>query len=297
MDRRTYIGTVASGIGLFGGCLGGGGSARTPEKTATLTPTGTAVSTPTQTATETATPTDTETPTETPTPTPNAPQIEAASLIWDSAGQDLVATKAIESAGRGSVVIVGIRYNIHLEPGRFDPHARAEIYDADGIRVDTADHQFDWEIAESRFHRGTVYFTFETRGYSTGRYEAEVTLTHEGTGNTSDPVRFDFELVEPLQQSEISLLQSSPAAVPAEEPFDMQLTFRNSADRTSSFVRTLSISYGEGGTQQPVGEFSLHLPANSTVTHPFEDLSLPRAGEYRFQFQDTTFDWSIQITD
>lgn len=295
MDRRTYVGTVASGIGLLGGCLGGGGSAQTPEKTATLTPTARATPTPTQTATETATSTDTETATA--TPTPNVPQIEAASLIWDSAGQDLVATKAIETAGRGSEVIVGIRYNIHLEPGRFDPHATAKIYDADGVRVDTADHQFDWEIDEARPHRGTFYFPFETRGYSRGRYEAEVTLTHEGAGRTSDPARFAFDLVEPLQASEISLLQSTPATVPAEENFDMQLTFRNSADRTSSFVRTLLLSYGEGGNQQPVGEFSLHLPANSTVTHPFEDLSLPRAGEYRFQFQDTALEWSLQVTE
>lgn len=303
MHRRTYLGALASGVGLFGGCLGGGSGASDRTATATVTddvtPAPTATETPEPTETETITETETATETESAqeTPDPGRPRIERASLVWEQSGPDSVRDNRIDAAGAGSRLLVGFEYRLEMEAGEFDPLAKVRILEDGRRQIDTEEHGFEWELDEARDGTYPFWLPVDSTGYGTGTYEAVVTLENRGQGLTSEPARFSFDLVEPLAPTAVELRHTEPQSATVGEPFDMALTFRNRADRTSSLVRTVVAQYQDDGDRRHLSETSIHLPALSTVTHTYEGMKLPEPGRYEFSLADTDISWSLEVRE
>lgn len=298
MRRRAYLGTVASGVGLLGGCLTGGDPAG--NRTATPTSASAATATPTATPTEQAVAgNDTATRTETEEPTATEPQrrlaIDRANLVWATHGSDPVVTKQIQSAGTGGTVPLGVAVETNFREGDgMELTIDVAVETDEGTQVDAFRHTFDRQ--DDPGDRVPWYtLPLDTRGFSTGRYVAEVVVTDERRGLTAEPERFEFDLVEPLESDGVELRTHEPETVTAGEEFSWALTLRNLTDRTSTIQGTLMVEYVGDSGRSTFGDTSWTLPARSTVTMVTEGLSLSQAETYRFRLSPYGLIWEIEV--
>lgn len=307
MRRRTYLTAVATGVGLAGGCLSGGDGELTATATRTAAgPTEAPASTPqattatdpdsdTDTATDTGDDPATETGDEptTETPTPGRPRIERANLIWGATGPDPIVQNGIEQAGVESTILVGISYEVTLEPGEFTPAATVEIFHEAGQQIDAETHRVPMSVDRARTETLPFWLAVDTTGYDAGTYRARVSMHDEESGEESEPAEFSFDLVEPLDPSDVELLSAEPTSVPVDEPFEMALTVRSRTDRTSSLSRDLIALLGEDNAHRALSDISIHLPARTTITRRFDGYRLPEPGPTEFRLRDTDLSWEI----
>lgn len=297
MHRRTYLGSLASSVGLAGGCLGGGpvDETRTTQTTsAEPTTTATATETPTARTAETSTDTPTEPDTETEAPDPDPLRIERANLIWGTGGSDPVWHNAVDSAGVGGTVILGARFRVNVDTPEFRPGVDGRILDDGGTQIDTVSHALP-EAIESPEETFPYWLQLDTAGYETGSYTCELTATDRQNGGASATTQFDFDLVDPLDTDDVELRSSEPETVATGDPFTWELTFRNLADRTSDLQGDLYLEID--GRRRELLEASWTLPSLSTVTHERGEFEFDEPVTLRFDVPTHDLGWQIEVVE
>jgi len=296
MHRRTYLGSLASTVGLAGGCLGGGpmNGAETTQTTIAKPTTATATEPPAPTTTEPSTDSPTEPDTETETPDPDPLGIERASLIWGTGGADPILRNAVASAGAGGTVILGARLLVNVDAAEFRPAVDGRIMNDAGTQIDTVSHELP-EAVESPGGAFPYWLQLDTAGYETGTYTCELTATDRLTDGVSATAQFDFDLVEPLDTDDVELRSVEPETVPKGEPFTWELTFRNLADRTSDLQGDLHIEIA--GRRRELTDVSWTLPALSTVTHERGEFEFDEPVTLRFDVPSHDIGWQIEVVE
>jgi hypothetical protein len=323
MDRRRFLALFAAGA--LAGCGNDTGEptltaddtpvaspTRDPTETPTETPTErpsptpkqTASPTPTQTASPTAspTPTDTPTPTESPTPTatpaPELPEMIDAQLVteWESPG-DLEAN-AIEAVGRGDRAVLAFEFSMRPHSGEVDIRAQIIVEDESGAIVDSVtEHQSRLVDSDGPVTLEWAYVTSSSE-WSTGSYTAEVLVQDETSGETSDAVTHDFEIVEPLGIGEAEVYRATPDSVHEGESFDAELGLRNTSGRDSSIVSDISHRTGQNEAWQTFQSDAvvLAIPGNDgEVTWTSSRWSLSGTGGHQFRIDAIGDDWVLNV--
>lgn len=282
MRRRTYLGVVASGAGLLAGCQSNDGATTT--------------STPSPTTTRTNTETATDTPTE--TAVADLPQIDFAGLIWFSPGQTIedIPARAIEAAGKGATPIVGTQAHMPVHDGELTAEGAVEIADAEGNAVETKSIEAREDSPTPNEITWKFYAGLESSNYSKGSYEGEVRLRDPHVEVAAEPYRFTFDIVDPFEPAEVSLVDYTPKRVTAGETVVWELTLRNESDRDSSIVSSVTASTTTSNATQQVGDLDRELPASETVVHRVGGMELPNARTYEFRLPAVDISWETEAT-
>lgn len=192
MRRRTYLGLA--GASLIAGCTGG-----SDEAVPTDTPAG---QTETRTEQEDTQPTDTETITQASTPDPEPPEVLFVNLIssFDQFGD--VRSNSIESAPRGSDILIGWREETWVHDGTYATTTQVEILDGQNNRV-AVNQDADDQVVNSdgaQEWEGAMSFRAD---WEPGEYTAEVIVRDDETDMVSEPESGTFEITEPEPKLEI----------------------------------------------------------------------------------------------
>jgi hypothetical protein len=282
MRRRTYIGALASGVGLLAGCTGDGGDGSTP--------------TPTDTATPEPTDTPTPEPTETPTPEPTTPQVEAASLIWNGEAEGTIEERSIETAGAGGHQFVGVRTVLRVNDDKLTPKFTVDIADSTGETVATESFDAAFDAPDAQYTTKPFWVYMDLRDLDPGRYSGTVTVTDTYQGRTSDPTGFEFELVEPLTAGEVTLVDAAPEKTPAGEPFRWRLTLENRTSTANSVVGDVSYSPADANYSVGFRPVSWSLPPSTQVRYPTHPLQF-EPGTYEFSVSEVDVQWETTVAD
>lgn len=285
MHRRTYLGALASGVGLTAGCSSneGGGGTPTPESTATETPT--------------PTPEPTPEPTETPTPAPSGPRIEESAMVWGTGGDDWLSEKAIESASVGSDVSFGFDYVFPAEREEPEGRAEARITDENGSTATSQGFDFELDAADRDVVDQVGYITVPMDRLSAGSYTAELTVKNKFTDETSDGSRVNFELIEPLGERDVRLLGVEPKTAPVGTDFTWTLRLANRSDRSNSIVGSLTYSPARENWSANLREVSLTLPANDTVGKTLPMFAVDNPITYEWEIPSVDISWETEFVE
>lgn len=249
--------------------------------------------------TPTATPTlePTPEPTETPTPMPTKPAIERANLVWGGGSGDWLTEKAIESAGVGAKVRCGFDYVFPAERSNPEGTVEARVTDASGSTVQTAEFSFDFDASDTELIDETGWIAIDMDGQPAGSYTAELTLSNRYTRETSDPARIDFDLVEPLQSSEVALRDNRPRTVGVGESFLFELDFENRSSRDSSIVDQIGYRAPSWNSSVALTRVSYEIPANAQITKTVGPLSFDEPVTLIFVLPSVDIEWQVEITE
>lgn len=292
MRRRSYLTLVGSLVS--GGCLGeqsGGGSESTP----TATPTPTEGLTATETPTPTPTPTETPAPTETPTPTPEPePSVIRANPVMTWAEYGDTGTQATTAFGAGAPVLIGSRHRLPTADGKVDATVQCTIYDS-GEEIATDALEITELVDTAGPWRNEAMFDFEADRFERGTYSAEI-LLHEdrfGTRARTDPI--EFEIVDPLTAGEVEIVEiNHPDPITANEPFWIDVVYKNVSDRDSSIVSDYSLRRNLGDWVAGDEPWVENLAAGAEYTWERTGMKLPR-GEYTERLDGLDLTWSFEI--
>lgn len=292
MQRRQYL-TALSAVALAG-CMnsGNGGSTVTPAST----PTQTATPTTTQTRTQTQTETETETPTTTERQQqpPEVTHVSAVAFFEDSN----VFQNEIESAGAGGPILIGWAYNMQSHDGSVDATHQINIYDEDDNRItqDSADtNQLSGE--GDSYTDWSYYNVYDTEGWGTGQYTAEVIVRDDIMDVASSPRVESFELLDPITSSDRASLVNvdAPDELAAGDIYAPTLTFENHTSRDNTLTSPISwrLNANDWVTyEEPM--YSI-IPAGERREYNMRELTLEREGRHFFRLDALGATWSVRV--
>ncbi|KOX95170.1 hypothetical protein AMS69_04785 [Haloarcula rubripromontorii] len=275
MNRRNYIAIAGSSLTLLAGCTTGEES--TDGETST-----TATDSP---GTESVTETPTDTPT--PEPDPKATITDAGLLRERERYTDLA--RDIGSVGLGGEVIVGLEYELPVKDGAVSAIIQATVYDDDDTELDRSSMDSDAVVQDgSAFVSHEGWFAFDTSDWHTGRYTIELVINATEYGTTADPVTVEFDIVEPLGESDVALeLVEKPNTIRVNEPFDLTYNIRNVSDRDSSLtVDAVVVDHEEVDAVELERDLSGNIPAGGREQFSEVDFSTNVTGEFTYRIPE-----------
>lgn len=239
---------------------------------------------------------NTEETTPTGTPEPEL-TIEATNLVshWES--YDDVLSNEMASVGQGGYANVGVRYNIPVHDGEVEETVQATIY-KDGSSVNSWKNEDQRLVNDQSYEGRELVDFFETEGWEKGTYEAEVIVRDEISGQNSEEKRFEFDVVEPLGQSEVTLESvGTPPDIETGENFSFTLDLANDSERDSSIVTPFSARYENREWTEDDETFLLNLPAGETRSWESNEISLDTEGTYEYRLDNIEINWTITVTE
>lgn len=265
MHRRTYLAALAGSFGATAGCARAGEpeptTADPPSSSPTPTPTDLPTATPTPSPALTAT-VDTPTPTETPPPTPS---IERANLIWRAGIDHFVSRRALDSAGAGGTVQVGVRASLRVSGAAISPRFDVSVRNDDGTVVGEATLENEYDVSGTGIHTWDYWVPVDLSDQGPGDYTGTVRLTDTARGRSTGPVTFDFELREPLTGSDVRLLSYEPSTWPVDEPLSWTFRLANETSAGNSVVGDVRVRPENGDDWTDMGSLVWHLPPDWAV--------------------------------
>jgi hypothetical protein len=290
MRRRRYIATI--GTLVSAGCVGG-----QPGNGSDSTATGaTETATPTVAAMETPTPTGTSTPTETPTSTPEPePEILQANPVtrWGKFGD--VIENPTSAFGSGALVSIGSRHELPVVDGKLGATVQCNIYDGDE-RIEEETSETSKLVDPADTQKEEVVFRFDIQGMGKGTYGAEIIAQDDRFGTRARSNRIEFDIVGPLTAGEVEVVEvDHPASITAEEPFWLDVVFKNVSDRDSSIVSDHSLRRNLGDWATADTKLGENLAAGEEFTWERTGIELPRRGEYTERLDGLDLTWSFDV--
>lgn len=206
----------------------------------------------------------------------------------------------MESVGAGGRAIIGTRYSIAVHDGKSEEFVQMTIYGEDSS-IDSN------SVSESRLSDGKVeadeyerWMAFETDGWEKESYTAEVIVRDEISGKNSDTSRTEFDVVQPLRSSEVTLESvEKPPNIKTGEPFRIKLKLRNTSNRDSSIVTPISIRYenNEWRSSGARDKMRFNIPARTTRTFETGEVAYDYAGEYDVRYDDVDVSLSFTVSE
>lgn len=293
--RRRLLRT-AGAAGIFGlaGCAGGDDdeSATTSEPTSTATPT----AEPTPARTDTPTDTPTETAADTPTPTPQ-PELRTVNPITTEASERSDVTENRTSAfGKGGFVYIGAVLVVQIHDAEVDTLIEATVRDSAGEIIEEESQRVKTEEAdEVGASEVGAWFRFDAREWEKGTYTAEVRARDVIVGTETGTVETEFEITDPLDESEVRLVSTPDSVRIGEDVFGGEVVIENVSERDGSVVTSVSSS-GDGGDTFVVSlERATHnFTANSKGAPDF-DLTAENSGEFVIRLDDYDLEFELTI--
>lgn len=274
MRRREYVAVCGGAFGGLAGCLSDGGSESTP----------------------TTTPVDTSTPTETPEPKP--PEIKVVNLVtsWETFGD--VVDNRVEASTPGAPITIGYRFDLESHDGEAHSLEQVEIRDENGDRV-AIDQRDDRQLTDdSGYSTWEGGMTFDTSGWERGEYTAEVKIRDEVAGKTSESSSTEFELTEPLSESEVSFVDvECPARVDTGEPFTYEFSIRNTGNRDGAFRTNISIKDRYSDWYSNDEFWYLTIASGDVGSAESGEITFDEAGEYTYRIDAIGETWTIRVED
>lgn len=206
------------------------------------------------------------------------------------------ATRAIDAAGKGATPIVGTQAQMPVHDGELTAEGAVEIADVEGDTVETKSIDGREDLPTPNEVTWKFYTGLESSNYSKGSYEGEVRLMDPQTEVAAEPYRFAFDIVDPFEPAEVSLVDYTPEQVTAGETAVWELTLRNESDRDSSIVSSVTASTTTSNATQQVGDLDRELPASETVVHRVGRMELPNAQTYELRLPVVDISWETEAT-
>lgn len=227
-----------------------------------------------------------------------SPQIEGVSLVssWNDFGD--LDDNSIDATTAGCPLITAYQYGIQSHNGEVELTAQLRIFDSNGSRV-AQEQSTDSQLTDSEGYRTWEGSTWtESEGWDRDRYTAEVIIRDEIAELSSDPVEAEFELTEPLRESEVSLVEvDAPSQISLNDPYQYEWVFRNIGNRDGGFRTRVSVSYEGSDWVQSDDIFYLSIPEGDTESLVSSEITFDQAGEYVYRIDAIGETWSVDVTE
>ena len=182
-----------------------------------------------------------------------------------------------------------------MNDDKLTPEFTVDIEDSSGKTVSSSSFDAAFDAPDADYTTETFWVRLDLRNLDPGRYVGAVTATDTYQGRSSDPARFEFELVAPLAAGEVSLLESAPATTPAGETFRWTLTLENRTSTANTVVGQLGYSPDHANYSVGVRQVSWTLPASTTVEYPTAPVRF-EAGTYELSVSGADIQWETTVT-
>ena len=205
----------------------------------------------------------------------------------------------MDAVGVGGVAVIGLNYTLPVHEGQSKEFVQTTIYhDGSSVTTRTATdtNLSEDNVEENEWER---WFGFETGSWEKGTYTAEIIVRDEISGKNSSSFTFDFEVVEPLGESEAEIAEiSQPAEVTVGDSITYEIEFENTSDRDSSIVSTISGRYEDSEWVQTSDEkFRFNLASGESRTLTSGEVSFDQEGTYQYRYDSIEAVVTITVTE
>ena len=234
-------------------------------------------------------------PRQTTTEPPSRPRIERTNLVWAGGVPEFVTRRAIDGAGAGDAVTVGVRAGLRVSHGNLTPRFDVTVRDDDGADVAETSVENAHDVDDGRYVVRDYWVRVDVSDLPPATYTAAVTLTDTFQGWTTEPATFEFELREPLGEDEVRLTDYRPEEWRTGEPIRWTLELSNLTSTANSIVGRVDYSTADAAGWVGLDTVSWHLPAGGTGRHRTGRVTIDESAELTFRVRSADLRWETSV--